>query len=36
MAACCLRCQVPLMTLNTADFSDFAAHHGLVLLGEQS
>ena len=25
----------PLMTLNTADFSDFAAHHSLVLLSEQ-
>jgi hypothetical protein len=32
IAACCLRYQVPLVTLNTADFSDFAAH-GLVLLG---
>lgn len=35
IAACCLRYQVPLMTLNTADFSDFAEHHSLVLLGEQ-
>jgi len=26
---------VPLLTLNTADFSDFAVRHGLVLLGEQ-
>jgi predicted nucleic acid-binding protein len=32
IAACCLRYQVPLVTLNTADFSDFAAH-GLVLPG---
>jgi toxin FitB len=30
-----LRFQVPLVTLNTADFNDFAARHGLVLLGEQ-
>jgi predicted nucleic acid-binding protein len=35
IAACCLRYQVPLVTLNTADFSDFAAHHSLVLLSEQ-
>lgn len=35
IAACCLRYQVPLVTLNTADFSDFASGHGLVLLGEQ-
>jgi toxin FitB len=35
IAACCLRYQVPLVTLNTADFNDFAARHGLVLLGEQ-
>ena len=34
IAACCLRYQIPLVTLNTADFSDFAAH-GLVLLGGQ-
>jgi toxin FitB len=34
IAACCLRYQVPLVTLNTADFSDFAEHHGLVLLDE--
>ena len=32
IAACCLRYQIPLMTLNTADFSDFA-EHGPVLLG---
>ena len=35
IAACCLRYQVPLVTLNTADFTDFAARHGLVLLAEQ-
>lgn len=35
IAACCLRYQVPLVTLNTADFTDFAVGHGLVLLGEQ-
>lgn len=35
IAACCLRFQVPLLTLNTADFSDFAIHHGLVLLSQQ-
>ena len=35
IAACCLRYQVPLVTLNTADFSDFTTRHGLMLLGEQ-
>lgn len=35
IAACCLRYQLPLVTLNTADFTDFAARHGLVLLAEQ-
>jgi len=35
IAACCLRYQVPLVTLNTADFTDFATRHGLVLLAEQ-
>jgi predicted nucleic acid-binding protein len=34
IAACCLRYQVPLLTLNTADFGDFAEHHGLVLLAD--
>jgi toxin FitB len=34
IAACCPRYQTPLVTLNTADFSDFA-EHGLVLLGGQ-
>jgi toxin FitB len=35
IAACRVRYQVPLVTLNTADFSDFATRHGLLLLGEQ-
>jgi toxin FitB len=35
IAACCLRYQVPLVTLNTADVSDCASGHGLVLLSEQ-
>jgi toxin FitB len=35
IAACCLRYQVPLVTLNIADFVDFAEHHGLTLLGDQ-
>jgi hypothetical protein len=35
IAACCLRYHVPMVTLNTGDFGDFAEHHGLVLLGEQ-
>ena len=35
IAACCLRYQVPLVTLDTADFGDFAERHGLVLLGGQ-
>jgi predicted nucleic acid-binding protein len=34
IAACCLRYQIPLVTLNTADFRDFA-EHGLALLGGQ-
>jgi toxin FitB len=35
IAACCLRYQVPLVTLNTAGFVDFAEHNGLTLLGDQ-
>jgi predicted nucleic acid-binding protein len=35
IAACCLRYQLPLVALNTADFGDFAEHHGLVLLDDQ-
>ena len=34
IAACCLRYQVPLVTLNTAHFGDVAERHGLVLLGD--
>ena len=34
IAACRLRCPVPLLRLNTAGFWDFATHHGLVLPGE--
>lgn len=32
VAACCTRHSVPLLTLNTKDFVDFATHDGLVLL----
>jgi toxin FitB len=35
IAACCLRYRVPLVTLNTTDFADFARHHGLALLDDQ-
>jgi toxin FitB len=35
IAACCLRYRVPLVTLNTADFSDLAAHRGLLRLGDR-
>src|SRR5262245_6156177 len=34
VAACCIRHGVPLVTLNTKDFEDFARYDGLVLLGE--
>lgn len=34
VAACSLRHRLPLITLNRKDFDDFAAHDGLVLLGE--
>lgn len=33
IAACCLAHGLPLVTLNRVDFTDFAEHHGLVLLG---
>jgi toxin FitB len=33
IAACCLAYDLPLATLNTKDFQDFAEHEGLVLLG---
>lgn len=32
IAACCLTEGLPLATLNTKDFNDLAAHHGLTLL----
>ena len=35
IAACCLRYGIPLVALNSADFGDFAEHHGLVLLGDR-
>ena len=34
IAACCIRHGVPLITLNTKDFEDFAEHDGLTLLAE--
>jgi len=33
VAACCLAYGLPLATLNVKDFTDFAEHDGLVLLG---
>ena len=32
IAACCIRHGVPLATLNTKDFEDFASFHGLVIV----
>lgn len=32
IAACCLVRELPLATLNTKDFADFAEHEGLVLV----
>jgi predicted nucleic acid-binding protein len=34
IAACCLVYDLPLATLNTKDFEDFAEHEGLMLIGE--
>lgn len=34
VAASCVRHGLPLVTLNTKDFSDFATYDGLVLLGD--
>ena len=34
IAACCTRHGIPLISLNTKDFDDFAAYDGLVLLSE--
>jgi toxin FitB len=33
IAACCLARELPLATLNTKDFVDYAEHEGLELLG---
>jgi toxin FitB len=33
IAACCIERGLPLLTLNRRDFTDFAEHDGLVLLG---
>ena len=33
IAACCLTDGLPLATLNTKDYADFAEHHGLTLVG---
>lgn len=33
IAACCLVDRLPLATLNTKDFSDFAEHEGLAIIG---
>jgi predicted nucleic acid-binding protein len=33
IAACCLVYGLPLATLNTKDFADFAEHEGLILVG---
>lgn len=33
IAACCLVYGLPLATLNTKDFDDFAEHEGLILIG---
>lgn len=35
IAACCLVDELPLATLNTKDFADFAEHEGLTLIGGQ-
>ena len=32
IAACCVRHDIPLLTLNVRDFEDFAEHDGLTLL----
>jgi predicted nucleic acid-binding protein len=36
IAACCLRYQLPLLTLHPADFGDFGRFHGLTLLGDRA
>jgi predicted nucleic acid-binding protein len=35
IAACCLVEGLPLATLNTKDFADFADNHGLALVGDE-
>ncbi|MGH9106638.1 MAG: type II toxin-antitoxin system VapC family toxin [Acidimicrobiales bacterium] len=36
VAACCIRHDLPLVTLNKRDFIDFAGYDGLVLLSEDA
>jgi toxin FitB len=36
VAACCIRHDLPLLTLNTKDYADFVEHEGLVLLTEHN
>ncbi|MCA1704020.1 MAG: type II toxin-antitoxin system VapC family toxin [Actinobacteria bacterium] len=36
IAACCLNHGLPLLTLNSVDFTDFVDHHGLILLGDDA
>jgi len=36
IAACCVRHNLPLVTLNKKDFVDFVEHDGLILLAEDS
>lgn len=36
IAACCLAHDLPLATLNTKDFADYASHDGLHLIGTES
>jgi toxin FitB len=36
VAACCLYYDLPLATLNVKDFSDFAEHEGLKIVGVSS
>lgn len=34
VAACCIRLEIPLVTLNRKDFVDFATYEGLILLDQ--
>jgi len=36
IAACCLRYQLPLVTVHPTDFCDFGRFHGLTLLGDRA